>query len=207
MRRTAVGLISAIAGFALVMVTSSLASATPTGGWGISMLEAMPPLVPGEEVEIKFTFLQHGKTPLNLLDTQDWLSADNERDTRVGISIYPADGSAGRQEQFFEASQGDADGHHVVDVVFPKAGTYTWQIHQGLFGPYELGEIVVGGETPAEAATGTSLVSASAGAADYRGSMVWRVVLPLLAVAGVALVATELARQRYRAATIAGSAQ
>jgi hypothetical protein len=172
----------------LLVLPAALAAlllfATPAsaGGWAITSLDALPAPVAGEEVEVGFTILQHGVTPV-----------DQEAvDDGEGISVVVR--SPAGDETVFPAQADGAVGHFVAEVEFPEAGTATWWVDQGWFGPYELGEIEVG--SPAGAATGTT---SSTGGADGSAPLGLRLLLPGVALAGLIVLANDLHRSRMRA--------
>ena len=116
------------------------------GGWAVTTLDEYPTPVAGEPVDIGFTILQHGKTPAQLEPSDD-----------VGLEITSASGDT----RFFAAVQSGAIGHYVATVTFTEAGTHTWTVHQGWFGPQDLGSLSIGTST-AGASTGSATTSYSA---------------------------------------------
>jgi hypothetical protein len=112
------------------------ASTASAGGWAVTSLDEMPAPVPGESVDVGFTVLQHGVTPVDL-------------PSDVGIEVTAADGT----NSYFPAVADGRPGHYVAAVVFPAEGDYTWRARQGFFAPHELGTITVGTDSTA---SGTS---------------------------------------------------
>ena len=101
--------------FALTLVALALlALAAPAlaGGWAVVTLDRLPANVrAGETLRLGFMVRQHGKTPIN--DVTPYLRA-----TRPGVSeILRVD-----------ARQEGRVGHFVLDVTFPSAGAWNWQI-------------------------------------------------------------------------------
>jgi len=166
--RAAAGVI--VAGW-LLAGTASVASA---GGWAATTLDEMPAPVPGEPVEVGFTIRQHGVHPVDVGE-------------EVAIEISAA--GEGAEPEVFPATQQGLTGHYRAEVVFPRAGDYTWLVRQGMFGPRELGSITV--------------AAPPAAGGSYRYSPVIRYGLPVLAgiLAAVALGDVVVGRRRRRLAT------
>jgi hypothetical protein len=166
MRRALV--IGAAAG-ALLMTTALPVAAAVNGGWASSTLDEAPQAAPGEDTEIGFTILQHGRTPVNVDDVAVVIRVDGD-------------------EQVSPAVQEGEVGHYVADVTFPPEGEYDWAIRQGWFGDFELGRLRVGGVDAAGAA-------ASDGWWD---STPWalKVVLALPILASAGLFVLDRSRRR-----------
>jgi hypothetical protein len=149
------------------------------GGWAVTSLDTLPTPVPGEPVEVGFTVLQHGRTPVDG-------TAPGMED--AGFIVTAPDGRVTE----FPARPDGVPGHFVGEVTFPTAGTYTWAIRPGWFPTWDLGELVV--EPPNGAPPTTATVTqAHAPAGDGRGPLALRLVLPVLAAAAVALLAIDMA--------------
>ena len=118
--------------FVVVLVLLASATAAAAGGWAVSTLDETPVPVPGEPVDVGFTVLQHGVTPVDVAEG-------------VGIEITSSVGTVQR----FPAEPSGAPGHYVASVVFPEAGDYTWSVQQGMFAPQDLGGLTVGQTTAA----------------------------------------------------------
>jgi len=89
------------------------------GGWAMVTLDELP-VEPhaGEPLQVGFVVRQHGVTPVNTV--QPYLLAHNaETDETVEV----------------EAVKEGPVGHFVVEVVFPSAGIWTWEIRPEPFGP------------------------------------------------------------------------
>lgn len=168
--RFAPRMIAAIA--APLLAVTAFAAPAAAGGWATTSLDEAPTPVAGEAMDVGFTILQHGVTPVDL--TED-----------VGIEITGADGVM----RFFEAHAEGEVGHYVATVTFPAAGAFDWSVRQGWFGPHELGSI----DVPAESAA-----SSSASTGDSDGWQdVARIVTPLLALAlGVFAVGNAIVTRR-----------
>ncbi len=112
---------------ALVILAGSGSSAS-AGGWAIGSIDAVPDARAGHTVDVGFTILQHGLTPVDLADD-------------VGVEIVLAEGTV----EFFPATNAGATGRHVSEVTFPSTpGEYSWNLRMGWFGTQELGTLDVG---------------------------------------------------------------
>ena len=148
------------------------------GGWAMSSLDAAPAPVAGRALDVGFTIRQHGVTPVN------------PDDGKVGIEVRTASGS----EQFFPATAKGPRGHYVARVRIDTPGASSWKVHQGWFGPQDLGRIDV-----ARNATGVGTSSGAGSGAAYRGSLSLRLLLPAVGLAlGAFAVADALAARRRR---------
>jgi hypothetical protein len=167
----------------LVIAAASPAAA---GGWAASTLDEPPAaLVAGQDHQVGFMILQHGKTPVNPDQGQ------------VGIRLFnPSSG----QGLTFPAVQQGPVGHFVSTVNVPTAGAWQWEVLQGWFEPQPLGPIdVVASASAASAASGGATPAAPASSASSgAGVDGWRIAA--LVIAGLLLVAffTELLLGRRR---------
>jgi hypothetical protein len=154
-----------------------------------------PSVVPiaGQEVEVGFTILQHGETPVN------------PEEGLVGIRLEPESGPA----IIVKAAPVGAVGHYVATVTAPSPGTYTWSVLQGWFEPHDLGTVeVVALAAGAATAAGTSgaAEAATARTASSDGTDPWRVaVVGLAAVLGVGAL-VQLVRTGRRPLPVAAGA-
>jgi hypothetical protein len=137
------------------------------GGWAITALDPFEQPTAGEPTVIGFTILQHGVTPAEVDD--------------AGIRIVGG--------QFFPAIR-DGVGHYTANVVFPTAGTFSWVVEQGWFGPQELGQITIGGAATQAVAAGSSW--------QYPAAL--RLGLPLIAALCLVIIVGQSALERRRAA-------
>lgn len=171
-------------------------AATPAhaGGWAMSTLDEPPVPVAGQPLDVGFTILQHGVTPVHL-------------DGDVGIGVTTANGTS----QYFPARAVGAVGHYVATVTLDAAGPTTWVIHQDWFPRQELGEIVVAPAsalTSASAATSPTTASTgspqpltdAAGGSPYRWPGPVRYALVACAALLVALAVADARRSRRRLA-------
>lgn len=145
------------------------------GGWAVTTLDpsdASP--VAGATVAVGFTIRQHGVTPVAVDD--------------VAV-VVRTDGAGDGEGEEFAARPSGIVGHYVADVRFPAAGTYSWEVRQGWFGPQSLGTVTV--ERASAAAT-----------AGRRWPLSVRVALPILAVLlGAAALRTQRPARRTRSVT------
>ena len=96
------------------------------GGWAATTMHprsASP--IAGEPTRIAFTIRQHGYRPVDVTDT--------------AIEIIAPDGTRTR----FPGRRLAKQGRYAANVLFPKPGSWRWQVIQGWFGPQSLGKIVV----------------------------------------------------------------
>jgi hypothetical protein len=163
----------ALGGVALVALVVA-APAASAGGWATSSLDPISTMVVGQATEVGFTIRQHGVTPV---------------DYDIGAVAVVVRSPSGETEEF-PARRDGSPGHFVADVTFPESGPATWSIEQGDFGVFDLGSIEVG--TAAAAAT-TSAPS------DLRWPLAARLLVPLVAAGGLALVAMDGLGRRRRA--------
>jgi hypothetical protein len=104
-----------------VVVLALLALAAPAlaGGWAVVTLDALPREVrAGQSLQIGFMVRQHGKTPTN----QDLNGKP------LAPVLTAAKQGAPAETIRAEARQQGPAGHFVVDLTFPSAGTWAWQI-------------------------------------------------------------------------------
>lgn len=127
-----------LAGIALATwAVLSLVPAALAGGWAVTTLDALPTeLGAGVSYQLGYTILQHGITPYRTDDTSVRIRSVSTGETHV---------FAGRPD-------GPA-GHYVVDVRFPTAGEWVWEVQPGIFQAQQLGTVSV---IPATAAPGTT---------------------------------------------------
>ena len=154
----------------------ALASPAAAGGWAASTLDEPPAaLVAGQDHQVGFMILQHGKTPVNPDQGQ------------VGIRLF--DPSSGESLTFPAVQQGPV-GHFVSTVNVPTAGAWQWEVLQGWFEPQPLGPIDV--VASASAAAGAATAADSSGASSGGRVDGWRIAA--VVIAGLLLVAffTEL---------------
>jgi hypothetical protein len=147
------------------LAVGPIGSPATAGGWAVTTLDPLDQApVAGEPFEVGFTVRQHGHRPVSLPD--------------AAIVVTGGDGSAER----FPATPSGPEGHHVAVVEVPEAGSFSWSVEQGGFGPQDLGTLVVSA-TP------------SAGAAGD-GASPWTAPLFALAAVLAGLGVVDLVRQR-----------
>ena len=99
------------------------------GGWAVVTMSSTPGNVrPGEPWNVDVTVLQHGDKPL--------------------VGVQPAvvvKGPAG--ERRFDARATGKPGVYAAEVVFPKAGTYSYRVDDGFTNalPHDFGSVKIGG--------------------------------------------------------------
>jgi hypothetical protein len=119
-RRLSLGLILAVS---MLLLTSPAFA----GGWAVVTLDTLPQEVrAGQALHLGFMVRQHGQTPIS--SVEPFLLATN-KDTDEMLRI--------------DGRQAGAVGHFEVDVTFPSAGTWEWQITPKPFGPTEFAPLSV----------------------------------------------------------------
>jgi hypothetical protein len=105
---------------ALVAVAAlALSGTAAAGGWATVGLGSLPTGVdPDEPWNVELTVLQHGKTPL--------------AGVKPTLTIRNVDTG---QKKTFAAKPTDRVGVYAVEVVFPSAGTWAYEVYDG-FGQY-----------------------------------------------------------------------
>ncbi len=161
----------------LALIVAVSASSASAGGWAVASLDAMPNATAGDSVDVRFTVLQHGKTPAVL-------------DSDVGIELVLADGTM----QFFPAAADSVPGHYVATVTFPaEAGSYQWHARMGWFGSYELGAIDVAAPASSDGAT--------SGGGSIWPDLRWVTLAASIVLGGVAIADAAATRHRRRTLT------
>lgn len=147
----------------VLVVGLVLAPAAAAGGWATVQLSAVPSdgLRAGERMGIDITVLQHGRTPL----------------TGVTPRFQILDRSSGEVVREVVGRPTPKPGVYHVDVVFPHAGTFAYQVYDG-FAAYGGGQVHTFAPVEIGAAGDGSGLPAWAGAA--------LVVLALVVAAGAA---------------------
>lgn len=103
--------------------------ATPAfaGGWAVVTVDELPPsLRAGAPMTLGFTVRQHGQHPVNL--------------PNVVLTATPLSGGA---TLTFTAHQEGAEGHYVVELLLPNAGTWAWTIQPDWFAPVPMVPLTV----------------------------------------------------------------
>ena len=127
-----------------ILMTLLLAVPATAGGWATVALDQVPTeLRAGTTHKLGYTILQHGVTPFS------------------GSKSVIRARSASGQTLTFPARPEGAPGHYAVDVTFPSAGAWEWEVVPEPFAPQPLGTITVTGAAAASSAPtalmGTSL--------------------------------------------------
>lgn len=162
----------------LLLLSGLLVAGAPSGragagGWAVTTLDELPPIAAGDTVPVGFVIRQHGVTPVAL-------------DADVGVEVRSPSGASG----YFAAAPDGPVGHYVARVTFPEAGTATWTVHQGWFGPQDLGSVVVtaaGAPVPEDVSR-------------HDWPPVVRFGLPLLALVAAVVAAGDVILNRRKAA-------
>lgn len=128
----------------------ALPLAASAGGWAVVTLDALPQGVrAGQTLTLGFVVRQHGVTPINApygagSTMQPRLTARNQ--------------SSGETLQAVARQEG-AVGHFTVEVTFPSAGAWDWEIAPEPFAATKLGTLTVlpaAGANSAQPATGVT---------------------------------------------------
>ena len=181
-----------ILAFALVaLALPALAAPALAGGWAVVTLDRLPADVrAGETLHLGFMVRQHGRTPIN--NVTPYLRA-----TRPGTS----------EVMRVDAKQEGQVGHFVLDVTFPSAGAWEWQIVPEPFEGTAFAPLTVlpaaGPAQPSPASPEPSAAPQEAGASIFGldpAALRWGGVALLLVAAGLALAAQRGAFDRRRAA-------
>jgi hypothetical protein len=170
-------------------VVALLASPAVAGGWAVSTLDAVPTPKAGQPTDVGFTVRQHGRTPVDIAD--------------VGITVRDNAGKA----TVFPARHRGATGHYVARVTFPAAGTVTWQIDQGWFGPQDLGTIQVLGPkaTPSPAPPAQAHAPVTVRHEPVELPLAVRLLLPAVALVAGGLAVFEYVAGRRRRRALAAA--
>ena len=200
-----------------------LAAPALAGGWAVITLDTLPRDVrAGQSLRVGFVIRQHGQELVNT----DWeghalkpvLTARKQADTSGSsggtLILVAAHSSAQAKGETIraEARQEGPKGHFVVDLVFPSAGTWAWEIAAPPF--------TIQGKQRGDGAVFEPLVVAPAAAAPAQSSapaaaaqpaetpsflgvsfavLRWAGAALLIAAAGVALAAQRGGAIRRRA--------
>lgn len=139
------------------------------GGWAITVIDDAPTEFEANAAfEVRYTILQHGKTPVSAADLGS-----------TSITFTPADGGPIRT---FNGEPTDVRGQYLAEVALPTSGAWSWEVHQGWFGVQELGTITV------QQAQGSSQLTAV--------DRALRVGLPLATLIAVALLTVQVLAYR-----------
>ena len=146
------------------------------GGWAVVTLDALP-VEPraGQTLHLGFMVRQHGVTPIDTaFDVEPMRPRLSATNTKNGTSIE------------VDARKEGPRGHFVVDVTFPGAGTWEWQIRPDPFPPTQLGHLTIlpaaAISTQPDPAVGTGLEPSFP-----RATLRWVGALMLLVAGGLAL--------------------
>ncbi|CAN5654131.1 hypothetical protein BH18ACT2_BH18ACT2_18540 [soil metagenome] len=139
----------------MVTVVTAMAALTAggsvaAGGWAITVVDPFSAPRAGDVLDVSFTILQHGRTPVDVDD--------------VMLIVRQPDGSNRRSP----AEPAGEVGRYRAAITVAEAGRYTWTIQQGIFGPQDLGGFDVAA-APESSFLGTSAIAAAVGVAGLAG--------------------------------------
>lgn len=156
---------------AATMLMAASSTAVWAGGWAMTTLDTTPgDLRAGVTYEIGYTILQHGVHPVAV----DYTEIRLQGPWKVGTHL-------------FEGMPEGPVGHYVAEVTIPEAGEYRWEIAQGPFGIFDLGQIVVGEPGAIQSSSASDIV---------------RTVLPVAALISAAFVVWQAMAIRQLRPTI-----
>jgi hypothetical protein len=156
-RLTAIGMLTA--GLLILAAPAAIA-----GGWAITSMDELPgEFRAGENYQLGYTILQHGKTPVEGAETE--ITARNPATGETLRFVGRADGKPG---------------HYVAEVTFPEGGVWTWSVTQGDFSVHQLGELSVASAPAAAVATATTSLP------------IWGLVLAAATAIALGVFATQL---------------
>ena len=161
------------------------------GGWATVTLDRLPTDVrAGESAKLGFMVRQHGETPVNFV--KPYL-----------VARYRDSGDQVRAN----ARQEGAVGHFAVEVTFPKAGAWEWEITPEPFEGTKFAplQVAAGSSAKLDAATEAQAPAVRPAAADEGGFLRsavlrWGGALALIAAAALALIHQRRAVRRWLAA-------
>jgi hypothetical protein len=107
----------AVAALGVVMAPS----AARAGGWALASFDEVPALTAGSDVEIGFTILQHGVTPVD----------ESVLGEPAGLIVTDSNGT----QTVFPAVESGPTGHYVATITVPAAGAATISADMGWFEP------------------------------------------------------------------------
>lgn len=112
----------------LALLAVALPGATAAGGWATVQLSSLPTgTKAGDTWKAELLVLQHGRTPLEGVSPV--------------IRIRSGDGVSDE----FPARPTGEPGRYAVDVVFPAAGTWQWEIWDGFSQTHTYAPVTIGG--------------------------------------------------------------
>jgi hypothetical protein len=177
-----------ITAVAVAVAALALAGAAVAGGWATVQLSSTPTgLGPGDKWNLDVTVLQHGQTALAGVEPTITIRSDSG------------------EKQTFAATPTGKTGVYHADVVFPTAGTWTYEVYDGFdtyggaqthtFAPVEIGAPAAA--SPAAPAEPTA--SPAVAADDGGGFPLWPVLAGLVGAVAAAAVAIVAWRSRPKA--------
>jgi hypothetical protein len=119
-------------GLSVVVMVLLLATPVLAGGWATVTVDDVPLTVRVDEaIQLGFVVRQHGSHPITLTNPSPLLIA---RHLQSGETVQ------------FEAVPDAETGHYSVEVTFPAAGEWAWQIHPAPFPAVDMAPILVESE-------------------------------------------------------------
>lgn len=155
-----------------------LGGAALAGGWAITRIDEAPSqFEAGVTYEVRYTILQHGRTPAQVEDT----------------SLIFTSGAF--KERTFPGRFDESRTQYVAEVTLPEPGSWRWRVSQGWFNDLELGVIEV-------APAGSTVAPASSGASGgVTGEGILRMVLPLATLLALGSFIAQLRASGARPST------
>jgi hypothetical protein len=161
-----------------VLVALALPAAASAGGFATVGLSSLPDgTAPGKPWHVTLTILQHGRTPLSNL--------------QPSVTVRSADGKTART---FAARPARKAGLYTADVVFPRAGTWRYEVNDAFSQVHQFAPVAIG-RSVAVTAPASAPVSDGGGGADVGAA------LAAAALAGVVAAFLAAALMRRRPAT------
>lgn len=139
-------MVTAVTAVAALVAGGSAAA----GGWAITVVDPFSAPRAGDVVDVSFTILQHGRTPVDVDD--------------VMLIVRQPDGSNRRAP----AEPAGEVGRYRAAITVAEAGRYTWTIQQGMFGPQDLGGFDVAA-APESISFGPTAIATGIGLAGVAG--------------------------------------
>ena len=131
------------------------------GGWAVTTVDGVPnEIIAGETYTVTYSILQHGQHPVSVNRT--FLRITSEETGTYFV---------------IPAEELPTEGSYSADIVFPEAGDWSWEVHQGVFGDQQLGVLRV--------------QDAAGGSAFWSGSIT-RIVLLLTSLVMAILLGIQL---------------
>ncbi len=212
-------------GFVLAAAMLLLASPAFAGGWAVITLDTLPRDVhAGQGMRVGFVIRQHGVDLVNtdwegrvlkpVLTARKQANASGSAGGTMVLAAAHSSAQAKGETIQAQARQEGPKGHFVVDVVFPSAGTWAWEIaappftiqgaRQGDAAVFEPLVVAPAAGAPAQSTAPTTAAQPAEATPTFLGVspavLRWAGVALLIIAAGVALAAQRRGAIRTRAA-------